>query len=445
MVSLTTGIGIVVLAVVLFVFISWVLALRRIVPPKFADVVTTSAGAKVYSVDPVVTKSAEPRTVYYEFPGWLPKIGVMVRRMPLTIIEIPIKHYKTFSKGNARFVADVSIYCKIYDVLEAAKRFPGSSLEDFIEGIKEIVVSAIRITTANFTVEEVIAHRDKLAEKIEVEIKDDFEKWGVQLTNVAIIDIKDPEKGSTVVHDISAKKEAEINSISRREIAQKMREADIVEAENREKAETRKLEADQKIGERDMLREQKIAFEEQKAKKQQMEVIRTQNVEQAKINAESKKEEAEGTKLATIRVAEGAKQKFELEGKGEAVAIQAKGTSEAEVIKQKGLSEAVALDKLADAQKKQQAFAKTIRTIEKDERIGLEVAKALQSADMKFISAESPKGFMDIFSPSGGLSAGAGLGTLITGLKATDPETYKKIAKLIGSKKLFPKIEEPKK
>jgi len=427
--------------------IPWWLSLRRIVPPKYADVVTSSSGVKVYSVDPEVTKTEVAQTTYYEFPSWIPKIGVTVRRMPLTIIEVPIKHYKTFAKGNARFVADVSVYCKIFNVLEAAKRFPGTSLEDFIEGIKEIVVSAVRITTANFTVEEVIAHREKVADRIETEIKDDFHKWGVQLTNVAIIDIKDPEEGSTVVHDISAKKEAEINSISRKEIAQKMREAEMVEAENREKAETRKLEADQKIGERDQVRAQKIAAEEQKAKKSEMEVERVEKVTRAEILARAKIKESEGTKQATIEVAKGNQEKLEREGKGKAVAVKAEGTSEADVIKAKKFAEAEGLSKYADAQKKQQEYAEMIRRIEMEEKVRVATAKALQTANMKFISAGSPKTLMDLLSPEGGLSAGAGIGTLLMGLQETDPETYKKITKFLGEKKFpkFPKIEATKK
>ncbi len=429
-----------------FLLVVWVLGLRRIVPPKYADVVTRKEGVSVYSVDTDVTGLEKAQTVYYEWPAWLPW-GLIVRRMPLTIIEVPIKHYKTFAKGNARFVADVSVYCKIHNVLEAAKRFPGNSLEDFIEGIREIVVSAIRITTANFTVEEVIAHREQVAKKIEEEIKDDFQKWGVQLTNVAIIDIKDPEdKSSTVVHDISAKKEAEINSLSRREIAIKDKEARMTEAENLEKAKTREIEAQEVIAKREETKKQIVAVEAQKAKAKEMEVTRTQNVEQAKIDAEAMKEKAEGTKKATILTAEGERQKFEMEGKGKAVATKEVGTAEAEVVKQKGLAEAMALDKKAEAQKKQQQFAEIIRRIEMEEKVRVEAAKALQTANMKFISAGSPKDFMGLFNPEGGLSAGAGLGTFLTGLQETDPETYGKVEQFLTKKgrELFRKSEKDK-
>ena len=436
----------------------WVLSLRRIVPPKYADVVTRKEGVAVYSVDTEVTGLDSPQTVYYEWPSWLPW-GLIVRRMPLTIIEVPIKHYKTFAKGNARFVADVSVYCKIHNVLEAAKRFPGNSLEDFIEGIREIVVSAIRITTANFTVEEVIAHREQVAKKIEEEIKDDFQKWGVQLTNTAIIDIKDPEdKSSTVVHDISAKKEAEINTLSRKEIAIKDKEARLAEAENLELAKTREIEAQEKIAKREETKKQIVAIEAQKAKEKEMEVIRTQNVEQAKIDAEAMKEKAEGTKKATVITAEGNQQatvldakanqqKFEMEGKGQAVATKEVGTAEAEVIKQKGLSEALALDKKAEAQKKQQEFAKAIREIEMEEKVRVELAKAFQAADLKFIGAGNPKTFMDLFSPEGGLAAGAGIGNLLMGLKETDKDTYSKVEKFLtdaGKKLLKDKKTEEK-
>ncbi len=449
----------------------WAVSLRRIVPPKYADVVTSKRGVTVYSVDKEVTGIREAEgdekikykyggTVYYEWPAWIPFIGLISRRMPLTIIEIPIKNYKTFAKGNARFVCDVSIYCKLLNVLEAAKRFPGNNLEDFIEGIREIVVSALRITTANFTVEDVIARRQEVAERIEAEISDDFQKWGVQLTNTAIVDIKDPQdKSSTVVDDISAKKEAEINSLSRREIAIKDKEARIAEAENTQKAKTREIESQEAIAKREETKKQTVAIEAQKAKAKEMEVKRTENVQQAKIDAEAMKEKAEGTKKAAVITAEGNKQstilqatgtqqKYEMEGKGKAVAVEAEGLAEAEVIKQKGLSKALALDKLADAQKKQQQFAKAIREIEMEEKVRVQLAQALKDADLKFIGSGNPKTFMDLFSPEGGLSAGAGLGNLIQGLKETDKDTYNKVQKFLtsaGKKLLNTKPKEPEK
>lgn len=448
---------IIVIIVTALLIVRWILSLRTIVPPKYADVVTRKNSVQIYSADTTVTGTGQPVTVYYRFPAWIPVIGVYVKRMPLTIIEIPVMNYKTFAKGNARFVVDVSVYCRINNVMDAAQKFPGETIDDFIKGIREIIVSAIRKTTANFAVEDVIAKRSEIALDVQNDIRDDVQKWGVELLNVAVVDIKDPFKvdrsGSvvvdqqghpivetTVIHDISAKKEAEINSLSRMEIANKKRAAEIVEAETREQATSRSLQADEVIGKREQERNQNIAIEQQKAESKRMEVERTKTVMKAEIDADAEVKRADGTKRAAIEIAQGNKTKYEMEGAGEASAIQAKGTASAEVIKATKLAEAEGLSKLADAQAKQQELAVAIRTIEKDEKIGLALATALSDADIKFYGSGDPKKFMDLFTAGGGMSVGAGISTFLDVLRTSDPESYNKIAGIVDQSEPLKKI-----
>jgi flotillin len=448
---------IIAVVVITLITIRWILSLRTIVPPKYADVVTRKNSVQIYSADNTVTGTNTPVTVYYRFPAWMPVIGVYVKRMPLTIIEIPVLGYKTFAKGNARFVVDVSVYCRINNVMDAAQKFPGETIDDFIKGIREIIVSAIRKTTATFAVEDVIAKRSEIALDVQNDIRDDVQKWGVELLNVAIVDIKDPMKldrsgavmvdqnghpivETTVIHDISAKKEAEISSLSRQEIANKKRAAEIVEAETREQATTRSLQADEVIGKREQERNQNIAIEKQKAVTKDMEVIRAQTVMKAEIDADAEVKRSEGTKRAAIQIAEGNKQKFELEGQGEAKAIEAKGTANAEITKAMKFAEADGLSRYADAQAKQQELAIAIREIEKNERIGLALAQALAEADIKFYGSGDPKKFMDLFTAGGGLSVGAGLSTFLDILKGSDPDSYDKIMNVVDQSSSLKKL-----
>jgi flotillin len=433
MADFLTDLPLYIAAIVVILIAIYFITLRRIVPVKYADVVTRKGRVEIYSADESVTGTGKPNTVYYEFPSWIPYIGLIVKRMPLTIIQIPIDDYKTFAKGNARFVVDASVYCRINDVLEAAQKFPGNDLDDFIKGIEQIVVSSIRKTTATFAIEDVILKRSEIALDVFQDIKEDVAKWGVELTNVAIVDIRDPKEANstTVIHDISAKKEAEINSLSRQEIANKHREAEVVEATARQASETRKIEADEIIARREQEKIQNVAVDQTAASEKQMEVKRVNTVRMAEIEADAAVKKADGEKRANIEIAEGKKLQLELEGQGKAAQTLAVGKAEADVIQAKKLAEAEGLSKFADAQKKQQEFAQMIRVIEKDEKIGLALADALGKAEIKYFGSGAPKSFMELFTPGGGLSLGGSIGTGLEVLKSTNPEGYSSIMGMI--------------
>jgi flotillin len=444
--------GLILIGALLAVFIvHWALTLRQIVELKYADVVVKKAGTKIYSAD-VDISGREATAIYYNFPSWIPVIGCIVKRMPLEIMQITVKDYETFAKANARFIVGVSVYCRINDVRAAAQKFPGTSIEDFKKGMTAIIISAVRKTTANYAIEDIISKRKEIQDEIHGEIKEDFLKWGVELTNVAIENIADAD-GTTVIHDISAKKEAEINSLSRQEIAIKSKQAEIVEAENRELAEKRKIQADEQIAIRAQEKDKTVATIKQEAITKVLDVERNEKVTRANIEADAKVKTAEGVKQAAIINAEGTRQANILTSEGEKAALTLKGdgqasqttaigTAEAAVIRAKKLAEAEGLAKIAAAQKLQQEGAEKIRIIEKDEKIGLELAKALGAADIKFYGGGEPKSFMDLFKVGSGLTAGGSLATFLDILKTNDPAAYKKAMDVVEETKKKLMVEE---
>lgn len=406
----------------------WILMMRRIVELKYAHVVVRKSGSTIYSADQTIPGCMG--AVYYDIPSWIPVLGVIVKSMTLEIIQIAIKDYETFAKANARFNIDVSVYCRIIDVNVAAQRFPGNNINDFIKGMSSIIISAVRKTTANYAIEDIISKRKEIGDEIREEILEDFRSWGVELTNVAVETITDA-KGTTVIQDISAKKESEINSLSRQQIAQQNKSADIVEAENRQIAETRKIEADEQISIRDQTRKMTVAMKMQEAVVKTLEVKRIEQETTANIEANASIRKAEGVRQSEIVVAEGTKQSLVLQGQGEGSKQQSIGMAEAAVIKAKKVAEAEGLSALADAQKKQQETAKEIQLIEKDRAIGLALAAALQKASIKYIGSGAPKNFMDLFSVEGMVSNGGGLGAFLELIKESDPELHNSVVKAI--------------
>ena len=401
------------IAFAVLVFIMMIL--RVIVPPEYSDVVIQGKKRKIYCSDVNINQSR--KAIYYKIPKWVPVFGMYVKRIPLKVIEIQVKDYETFAQRNARFICDVSVYGKVNDPDIAAQRWPGNTIDEFREGIKELIVAAIRNTTTKFPVEDVIAKKKEIADGIQESLEEDMKVYGFDVTNVAVVGISDPPEGSTtVIRDISAKMEAEINAESRKQIAIKQKDAEIVEADALEKSEVRKKMAEQKIGEAEQEKQKAIYIIEQNAQEEAMKVVRIKNVKAAEIKKEAVIVEAEGKKMAIIR-----------EKEGDAEGISKVGEAEASIIKAKGLAEAEAKEKMAQALNKFNEAAKIIRDIEKEERVGLAGMEALSKSDLKLISTGEIKSFVDLFSGKGGANIGAMLETL----KKTNPEGLKQFQEII--------------
>jgi flotillin len=416
------------LIITLGILIAILMVIRVIVPPEYADVVIQGKRRKIYCSDININKTK--KAIYYKIPKWIPVIGMYVKRIPLKVIEIQVKDYETFAQRNARFICDVSVYGKVNDPEIAAQRWPGNTVQGFQEGIKEIIVAAIRNTTTKFPVEDVIAKKQEIADGIQQSLEEDMKVYGFDVTNVAVVGISDPPEGvTTVIRDISAKMESEINSESRKQIAIKQKDAEIVEADSREKSEVRKKMAEQKIGEAEQEKQKAIYITQQQAQEEAMKVERIKNVKAAEIQKEAIIVEAEGKKLSVIRVKE-----------GEAEGIAKVGGAEAQIIKAKGLAEAEAKEKMAQALNKFNEAAKIIRDIEKDEKVGLAGMNALSQADLKLISTGEVKSFVDIFSGKGG----ANIGAMFETIKNTNPEGLKQIKNVID-KFLEDKKKKPEK
>lgn len=397
---------------------------RIVVPPNYAHVVIVRNQMRVYTSLRNINDTGN--AVYYHVPQWIPYFGMFVVKIPLENLEIQVPDYQTFAKNNARFKCTVSLYLRITDVIKAAQRFPTGEVDAFIARVRELAIAAIRNTTTLFDADEVIAKKKDIADGIQHALSEDLLEWGVTILNAAVVDIDDADD-TTVITDISAKKEAEINADSRKTVAQRMRDAEKVEYETKQDAETRKWEMEEAIRVREQQQQQKVAAEEQKAAEEQMKVVRVKEVRQAEIN-----------KLSAIEAAEARKREKILESEAEAEFTRKTGTADADIVKLKGESEAHAILKRGEARghakeaeaeglNKMNQAGERFREIEKEEKIGLEMARALQTAELKFISTAEIKNLTDLFSANGGANVGAFLDTL----KKADTETYNRIMGLM--------------
>ena len=180
-----------------------------------------------------------------------------------------------------------------------------------------------------------------------------------------------------------------------------------MEAENRQAAEMRESAAAEAIGVRDREKEERVYVSQQKVAQEEMEVQKIRQVRAAEIERDAAIERAQGERQAVI-----------LRREAEAEGTKAVGLAEAEVTRNKGLAEAEAIAKRVEALNCLQEEGQTFRTIEKDERVGMELAKALQQADLKLVSTGEIDRFLDLFSADGG----ARLGAFLASLRQVEPE-----------------------
>lgn len=74
---------------ILAIIIGYVLSLRRIVPTNVVHIVQRGDKTVSYGV-------GKGSNVYYEFPKWLPKIGVEVRVLPVSNFDIDLQKYSAY-------------------------------------------------------------------------------------------------------------------------------------------------------------------------------------------------------------------------------------------------------------------------------------------------------------------------------------------------------------
>lgn len=286
---------------------------------------------------------------------------------------------------------------------------------------------------------------------------------------IELMDIRDSGE-SSVIFNISQKKQSTIEMESRTTVANNKKQADIAETMAHKESEIKRQEANKEVGLKTVENQREVAISkelaEQAVKEQaiitaekNMAVKRVQEVKQAEINKDVQVIQAEQDKRTIEINAEASKQAKILEAeasKQEAVlaaeALLETKTKEAEGIQRIGEAEASAREKLEvsivagqiqlskeiGANEGYQNYLIGIRAVEAQETVGKEQALALAKAELKLIVNDgSVNGGInrigEIFSSKGGTQ----LGAMLEGLKQT-PMGQGVIDKFFGGKGTSP-------
>ena len=381
-------IGIIIGAIALIAIICS-FAWYRIVDPSEAHLVATANGKFVVSSD----ENVGDRKMYFAVPGWIPFFGRAIRQMDVTIKEI-LNTQETIEKNQARYNVTSSTKYRITNVRVAAETFITDM--ELKKQLTEIIRAGVRAITVMYDVQTARAKKREMEEKIRNEISDDFKKWGLTLINFQLVEFKDTEN-SHIISNISIRSEVEIESKTREQKAEKIKQARMKEAEAEESARKREIAKDKVIAEQEQDKAKFIAVKEQDAEKERYKVIKIRTIQQAEIDKEkaivlaNQMKETEAIK----------KEQKKLEGEGDRLKAEEKAKGEAAPILEKGLAEAKAKDAL---QKALNLFSDAAiralvaeKIVAKDEAVGVATAKALENADLKvFAGGDSDKPGFDL-------------------------------------------------
>jgi len=444
----------------ILVSIVWyLLSLRRIVPTNVVHIVQRGDKTVSYGV-------GKGSNVYYEFPKWLPKIGVMVRVLPVSNFDIDLFKYSAYDKDRVPFVVDVKAFFHISDTNKAAEKV--ESFEELRKQLENVVQGAVRSILAKSKLEEIMEERSIFGEKFTESVKTDLANWGVEpIKNIELMDVRDAD-GSKIIHQIMAKRMSAIDMESRTEVAKNNKMAEQAELTARQeidvtRAETEKVageaqakslqaigiakaEAAKKSGIAEQQSISDIAQAEKATAERKMEVIKVQQVKQAEIDkekeiidaekekrrieiqAEADKYQVETDAVAKLEAQKKNAQGIQAVGEAEAKVIAAKGTSEAEAEKAKQLASVTAQTELAKEIGENQGYQDyliRVKTVDKEQIVEVakaeSIARALEKADLKILanSGDVQSGmnkFSDILSAKGGSQ----INGLLESLKQTE-------------------------
>jgi flotillin len=377
-------------------------------------VVIMGSGRKIYS--PVPGEGVKAKTAYFYIP-FLMKRYIM----PLTNVKLNVDNIHLNDIQVAPFVCDVITWLHIAEPVKAAERldFTKDVFTGLHSDLTAIVQAVARAAAMKQEILDIMRDRATFSRGVSSEVDVVLKEWGVQLVNLEVNDIRDRE-GSEVISNYELQRKAQVESMTRIEVAKRDREAVEQEQDNKQKAEvatalaqrtftTAQIEKDAAIGIAEQNKEQTIAEAQKIANATKIEALRVTEVG---------KEDVE--KQATIARAEGEGEYIRIKGEKEANVITLTGSAEGDAIRAKGLAEAEAKEKMAEALAKFNDAATGIEKIHAYRDIQIAFASAqgkmAENAEIKLVSSGEGG---NIFGFPVNAKTGADLGQFIEGMDAS--------------------------
>ena len=259
--------------------------------------------------------------------GWtfVKPILETARRMDVTLLPVLVEVNNAYSRGgtplNIQAIANVKVSTDPAVRNNAIERFLGRDSKEIVQVAKENLEGNLRSVLAQLTPEQVNEDRLRFAEQIAEDVGQDLRRLGLQLDTLKIQSVSD---------DVDY-----LNSISRRRVAQIVRDAEIaeaeaigqaerIEAEMEEVAEVVRTKAETDVVEKDNAVRTKVAQMEKQARSEEERTAAAELEARARAEQKLQKVRADLERLRLqadeVLPAEANQKAQELRARGEAAA-----------------------------------------------------------------------------------------------------------------------------
>lgn len=399
------------------------LLFRRVVSTNEVHIVQSRGTTTSYG------KDTGNGNVYYQWPAWLPFIGISKIVLPTSVFDLDLNSYEAYDQGRLPFVVDVKAFFRISESNVAASRVP--SFAELHEQLKAIVQGAVRTILASNGIEEIMQGRSKFGNEFTKEVAEQLKHWGVEaVKNIELMDIRD-SKESFVIKNIMEKKKSFIEMESRQEVANNKRQAEMSEIVARREVDLQKQEAAQTVGLRTVEANRQVNIANQQAEQaikdqnkitteKEMSVIKVKEVKAAEITREVLIVKAQQDKEVAVLNAEGKLEAKRKESEGITVEGEAKAAAE-KAMQLAPVQAQIVLAKEIGENEGYQKYLVTLKQVEASQAVGIAQSRSLEKANIKIIANSGDpvsglNGVMDIFSSKGGTQVGA----MLEGLANTE-------------------------
>lgn len=433
------------LAVVIgFICVLVAIMLRRVVPTNMVHIVQTTRSSTAYG------RGKAAGNTYYAFPSWVPKFGITVTEFPESIFQVSLVNYEAYDAARLPFEISAVAFFKVEDAETAAQRV--ASFDDLKNDLQAVLQGAVRRVLATNALEIIMHSRSELGKQFTDEVQDQVSQWGVgNVKSIEFMHLQDA-KGNNVISNIMAKEKSRIDRESRVAVAENHRAAELAEIDAKRTVDVQRQDAEEQIGLRSAAKDKQVGIATQLAQQEiiaaarttaerEMDVKKVNEVrgaeiarEVATVRAEQDKQvavvNADAQRQVQVVNAEAQRQATTTKAEGELAAalkdaqgIQARGEAAAAAEQAMLMAPVVTQIKLAaeiGSNPGYQQYLVTIKQVEAGRDVGLEMARAMQSADLKVIAnaGDMQQGVAklgDIFTPAGG--------TKLTGMLAALGQT----------------------
>ena len=123
-------------------------------------------------------------------PGWRIIIPVFqsYEKVDMRIKAVDVPDQKAITKDNISVVVNAVIYYKVSSAEKAI-----IEVENFRHAISQLAQTTMRNIVGEVTLDELLANREKIAQKIKSIVDEETESWGLKVNDVNLKDVSLPE------------------------------------------------------------------------------------------------------------------------------------------------------------------------------------------------------------------------------------------------------------